>query len=197
VKAIENLKNPEKINKVYNYEVGPIENVIPLKEGDIIDLNGLKLEVFDFFGHSQDSIALLDKKNKNIFGGDSIINMQEHETFLPPFMPPDFNETELLKTFQKLRNLKKELKSISLNHFGVWKDDDFDLVLNKMEDVHVKTKKAMIEWYSESPDIGYIALKYRESFIPNSTLHIKEDIPGLELPISWLIDGLKMSGSIK
>jgi glyoxylase-like metal-dependent hydrolase (beta-lactamase superfamily II) len=197
VNAIENLKNPEKMNKVYDYEVDPIENVIPLKEGDIIDLNGLELEVFDFLGHTQDSIALFDKKNENIFVGDSIINMQERETFLPPFMPPDFNETELLKTFQKLRNLKNDLKSISLDHFGVWKDDDFDLVIDKMEDIHVKTKKAIIGWYSENPDVGYVARKYHEFFIPNSTLHTKEGMINLELPIFWVLEGLKMSGSLK
>lgn len=196
-KAIENLKHPEKMNKVFDYEVDPIENVTPLKEGDIIDLGGLELEVLDFFGHTQDSVALLDKKNKNLFVGDAIINMQERETFLPPFMPPDFNETELLKTFQKLRNLKEDLDSISLDHFGVWKDEDFDLVLNKMEDVHFKTKNAMIEWYHENPDIGYITRKYHETFIPNSTMITKANILDLELPISWLIEGLKISGSIK
>jgi len=185
------------MNKVYDYEVDPIENVIPLKEGDIIDLNGLELEVFDFLGQTQDSIALFDKKNENIFVSNSIINMQERETFLPPFMPPDFNETELLKTFQKLRNLKNDLKPISLDHFGVWKDDDFDLVIDKMEDIHVKTKKAIIGWHSENPDVGYVARKYHEFFIPNSTLHTKEGMINLELPIFWVLEGLKMSGSLK
>ena len=196
-KAIENLKNPEKINNFYNYEVVPIENVTPLKEGDIIDLNGLELEIFDFFGHTQDHIALLDKKNKNLFAGDAIINMYERETFTPTFMPPDFNETELLKTFQKLRNLKDNLDSISLDHFGVWKDEDFDLVVNKMEDAHFKTKNAMIEWYNENNDIAYIASKYHEIFTPKSTIHTKENMLGLELVISWLIEGLKISGFIK
>ncbi|MHA1458436.1 MAG: MBL fold metallo-hydrolase [Promethearchaeota archaeon] len=196
-KAIENLKNPEKMNNVFEYEVNPIENVTPLKEGDIVDLNGLELEVFDFFGHTQDHIALLDKKNKNLFAGDAIINMYEHETFTPTFMPPDFNETALLKTFQKLRNLKDNLDSISLDHFGIWKDEDFDFVLNKMEDIHFKTKNAMIEWYNENSDIGYIASKYHENFTPNSTIHTKENMSGLELVISWLIEGLKISGYIK
>ena len=196
-KAIENLKNPEKINKLFNYEVDPIENVTPLKEGDIIDLSGLELEVFDFFGHTQDHIALLDKKNKNLFAGDAIINMYERESFSPPFMPSDFNETELLKTFQKLRNLKEDLDSISLDHFGVWKNEDLDLVVNKMEDAHFQTKNAMIEWYNENNDIAYITSKYHENFTPNSTIHTKENMLGLELVISWLIEGLKISGFIK
>ncbi len=196
-KAIDNLKNPGRLNDVFGYRVKPIENVTPLKEGDIINLGGLELEVFDFFGHTQDSIALLDRKNSNIFVGDAIISMKDHETFNPIFMPPDYNESELLKTFQKLRNLKKDLNSISLDHFGVWKDDDFDFILEKMEEIHIKTKKAMIEWYSENPDIGYITRKYHETFIPNSTMITKANIIDLELPISWLIEGLKISDSIK
>jgi len=132
-----------------------------------------------------------------VFVGDAIINMQERNTSMPPFMPPDFNDIELLKTFQKLRNLKNRLNSISLDHFGVWKDDDFELVLEKMEETHLKPKKAIIEWYRENPDIGYIARKYHETFIPNSTMITKDNLLDLALPISWLIEGLKISGSLK
>ncbi len=196
-RAINNLKNPDKLNKEFGYNVNPIDNVTPLKEGDIIDVNGLKLEIMNFFGHTQDSIAILDRKNKNIFIGDAIINMYERETFSPTFMSFDFNESELLKTFQKLRNLKEDLCSISLSHFGIWKDEDFDFVLNEMEDQHFKTKNTLIEWYNENPDIGYITLKYHETFTPNSTIHTKENMLGLELVISLLINGLKISGYIK
>ena len=62
------LRNPEKMNGVFGYKVPPIEgDVTALKEGDIIDLNGLELKVFDFFGHTQDCIAILDESNKNLF----------------------------------------------------------------------------------------------------------------------------------
>lgn len=46
------------------------------------------------------NLAILDNKNKNLFTGDAIINMYERETFSPTFMPPDFNESELLKLFK-------------------------------------------------------------------------------------------------
>jgi glyoxylase-like metal-dependent hydrolase (beta-lactamase superfamily II) len=196
-KAIDNLKNPGKMNDVFEYNVNPIEDVTPLKEGDTIDLEGLKLEVYEFFGHTQDHIALLDRKNKNIFTGDAVIWMIDHETFRPTFMPPDFNETELLKTFKKLRNLKEDLNSISLAHFGVWKDEGLDIILEKMEEIHFKTKETMIEWYNENPDNRYIASKYHETFIPNSTKITKANLIDLELPISWHVKGLKLSGSIK
>ena len=141
--AIDNLKNPEIFNKAYGEKVRSIEGVMPLKEGDIIDLNGLKLEVLNFFGHTMDSIAVFDKKNKSILVGDAIINRSNYETVKPPFMPPDFNEEELLKTYQRLRDMKEKLSSISLAHYGVWTDDDFENILKEMQEIHFKTKESI------------------------------------------------------
>jgi len=196
-KAINNLKNPEKLNKCFGYNVNSIEDVTPLKEGDIIDLNGLKLEVINLLGHTQDSIGLIDKKNKNIFTGDSIIDRYDYETVNPTFFQPDFKETELLKSFQKLRKLKNQLSSISLAHFGMWKDKEFDKILNEMESHHNEAKKAIIQWYKENPSIEYIASKYHDKFMPNSKIHTKDNMHGLVLLIDWLVNGLKYSGFIK
>ena len=46
-------------------------------------------------------IAIYDEKNKNIFVGDAIVGVIDNNPNEPPFMPPDFNEQELLKTYQK------------------------------------------------------------------------------------------------
>lgn len=195
--AIDNLKNPEKMNKTFGYKVDPIEDVTPLKEGDIIDLNGLELEIINLFGHTQDSIGIVDRKNKNIFAGDAILDRYDYETVTGVFMPPDFNEAELMKSFDKLRKLKVELNSISLNHFGVWTDEDFEKILNEMEEIHRTTKQAIIKWYKTNPSPEYIAEKYQETFIPNTTVHTKENIKGLEVVMEWLVNGLKISGFIK
>ena len=44
----------------------------PLWEGDVIDLGGAKYEVILIPGHTPGSIALLDRKNRLLFGGDSL-----------------------------------------------------------------------------------------------------------------------------
>ncbi|MHA1763101.1 MAG: MBL fold metallo-hydrolase [Promethearchaeota archaeon] len=194
--AIENLKNPEKMNKEFGYHVDPIENVIPLKEGDVIDINGLKLKILNFFGHTQDSIAILDRKNKNIFVGDAIIDRFDPDTYVPEFVPPNFNEDTYLKTLDRLATLKNELNSISLAHFGVWKDQDFHWIVDNVKQFHMKAKASIIKWYHEKPSLDYITLKYHEKFIPNSKIHTKENICGLELVIEWLVKGLKMMGEI-
>lgn len=195
-KAISNLKNPEKINKYFGYSIEPIENVIPLKDGDIINLNGLELEILNFFGHTQDSIAVFDKKNKNIFVGDAIIDKVDHETVMPEFVPPDFNESEYLKTLEKLKKMKDALNSISLSHFGVWTNDDFIYIVENTKDFHFNVKESIIKWYKENPSLDYIASKYHEKFIPESKIHTKENIAGLKFEIEWFVDGLKYMGLI-
>ena len=192
--AIDDLKNPERMSEPYEVTVNPVENVIPLKEGAIIDLNGLKLEVINVFGHSLDCIAIFDKKNKNIFLGEPIHHKWDHDTIIPNFMPPDFNETELIKTIEKLRKMRENLNLISLSHFGVWTDEDLDKIFNNMEEIHFKTKDAVIKWYNENPSAEYLTAKYQETFIPDSKIIT---IHGLQLMISWLIKGLKLSRFIK
>ncbi|MFX1418727.1 MAG: MBL fold metallo-hydrolase [Promethearchaeota archaeon] len=194
--AIENLKNPNNLNEVFAAETEPIEGVTSLKDNQTIDLNGLKLKVVNFFGHTMDSIALFDKKNRNIFTGDAIIDKSSIYYFQPTFMPPDFHEAELLKTFQRLRNMKDELNSISLAHYGVWKDEDFDHIINSMEELHFATKNSIIKWYKENPSYNYIALKFHEKFIPKSKIIKLGYIEVLERTMEWCVEGLKRSGFI-
>ena len=123
--AIENLNHPEKM--VDGFEgfadtTYPFEgDITPLKEGDIIDLNGLELEIINLFGHTMDSIGIFDKENKSIFIGDAVLMRLDQDAFFVPLMPPDFHEGELIKTFDKLRKMKDEFSSIFLTHFGGWK----------------------------------------------------------------------------
>jgi glyoxylase-like metal-dependent hydrolase (beta-lactamase superfamily II) len=194
--AIENLKNPNNLNEVFAAKTEPIEGVTPLKDNQIIDLNGLELKVLNFYGHTMDSIALFDKKNKNIFTGDAIIDKSSIYYFQPTFMPPDFHEAELLKTFQRLRNMKDELNSISLAHYGVWKDEDFNQIINNMESLHFATKDSIINWYKENPSYNFLARKFHEKFIPKSKIIKLGYINELERTMEWLVEGLKRSGFI-
>ena len=194
VNAKNNLKEPATMNDVFGAKVEPIKDATLLKEGDMIDLNGLKLEVFNFFGHSMDSIALFDEKNRNIFVGDAIGVKSGYAYFQPPFMPPEFNESELLKTYQKLRDMRDKLNSITMAHFGVWTDEDLDIILDEMEEMYIKTKNAIIQWYNDKLSSKEITFKYYETFIPNSKMKEFGLLDNLEMNIKWLIEGLKLSG---
>ena len=193
--AINNLRHPDKINEgLGDHTAFPFEGEItPLKEGDIIDLNGLELEVMNFFGHTMDSIGLVDKTNKNIFAGCAAINRLDQDAFFVPLMPHDFHEQELLKTFNKLRDMRSELNSISLAHFGVWKDNHFEQILDEMEDLYFKVKSSLIDWYNENPSLNVITSNYCKTFMPNSKFW-NETI--FEFLVDYMINGLKMSGFI-
>lgn len=194
--AIGNLKEPASINDIFEVKMKPIDHVTPLKDGDLIDLNGLKLKVINFFGHTMDSIALFDEKNKNIFTGDAIIDKFSYNHVQPTFIAPDFNESELLTTFQKLREMKNVLNSISLAHYGVWTDGDFEKILDEMEELHFNAKNSIIKWYNEKLSSRDIAIKYFDKFIPNSKIMQYGLLDNLERSIKWLIEGLKRSGII-
>jgi len=203
-KAIENLKNPKLMNDVFKNDMTdpqsqPVEDVTPLKDGDIIDLNGLKLEVLNFFGHTMDSIAILDEKNKNIFVGDAIVNTMDNNLYSAPFMPPDFSEPELLKTFQKLREMEDKLNSISLAHFGVMTENDFRKILEEMEGFYFKAKDSIIKWSKENPSVEYIASKYLETIIPfmlNSDMPMELLQQFVQIIVGWIIEALRISGLI-
>lgn len=194
--AIENLRHPEKmIDGFEGINFYPFEDeVTPLKEGDIIDLNGLELEIMNFFGHTMDSIALFDKSNRNIFIGDAVSMRLDQDAFFVPLMPPNFHEEDLLKSFNKLRNMKDKLSSISLAHFGVWKDTHFEQILNEMEDLYFKVKNSLIEWYNENPSIDIITSKYCTTLMPNSKFWNEKVFTFI---VGMMINGLKISGFIE
>ena len=56
-----------------NYrEHGGMGNVLPIKEGDIIDLGDRPLRIIDIPGHTPGSIAILDEKNRVLVSGDTV-----------------------------------------------------------------------------------------------------------------------------
>lgn len=51
---------------------GKMGTVLPVQQGDIIDLGDRPLEIIDLPGHTPGSIAILDVNNRVLIGGDSI-----------------------------------------------------------------------------------------------------------------------------
>ena len=61
----------EETNLRANVKTGKI---IPVKEGDVIDLGDRPLKIIDIPGHTPGSIAILDEKNRVLVSGDSVQN---------------------------------------------------------------------------------------------------------------------------
>ena len=54
-------------------KITPVPELIPVKDGDIIDLGGgYEVEVFDLGGHTPGSVVYLDKKRKIALCGDAL-----------------------------------------------------------------------------------------------------------------------------
>ncbi len=121
-----NIFNPNK-----NYQ--NVKDVIPLKEWENIDLDGLNLRIFDVPGHIKDHIAILDEKNKNIFVGDALGNKIGDQTFLPPFMPPYWNKDDFYASLDKLKQI--DYDSICLAHFGYIYEDEAKKILEEARNV--------------------------------------------------------------
>lgn len=50
----------------------PVQRLIPLCEGDCIDLGGRQLEILELPGHTPGSVALFDRENRILFSGDYV-----------------------------------------------------------------------------------------------------------------------------
>ena len=55
----------------YREHNGP-GTLIPVREGDVIDLGGRPLKIIDIPGHTPGSIAILDEANRTLISGDSV-----------------------------------------------------------------------------------------------------------------------------
>ena len=64
------MMNPAELvnyDKSYSYQ-----NIIPVYDGDVIDLGDRPLRIIDIPGHTPGSIAIIDEKNRILVSGDSV-----------------------------------------------------------------------------------------------------------------------------
>ncbi len=81
-----------------------------IKQGDIIDLGDITLDVIEFPGHTKGGILLLDRKDKILFTGDSI---NRHNWMqLPESLPLE----KLLISLEKIAPLQNQYDFILHNH---------------------------------------------------------------------------------
>ena len=73
--------------------------ILPVREGDVLDLGGRRLEVIHLPGHTPGSIALLDRENRVLISGDPI---QDGRIFM----------------FGRFRNMPDYIRS--LDHLRAW-----------------------------------------------------------------------------
>lgn len=59
-----------------SWQPGPARQVLPLSEGDVLDLGGIRLDVLETPGHTRGCITLFDRAHGYLFTGDLILSWQ-------------------------------------------------------------------------------------------------------------------------
>jgi len=168
-------------NKIYG--AGPytdIQDVTPLREGDIIDLGTTTLRIYEIPGHCKDHTAIMDENYGNIFVGDAIGNKIADNTFLPPFVPPFWDPNAFVSTINKLKLIGYD--SLSLAHFGYISGEEskqildealltyetwwqlFDENADKLEDINYMIETVMTKIKPGIPEIKILSLKLKVLF---------------------------------
>ena len=93
-----------------------IRDVIPLDEGDTLDLGSTRLRVYDVPGHLPDHIAILGERTKNLFVGDAIGGQFGENAFIPFFWAPFWDTDAFYASVDKLRQV--DYHTLCLAHFG-------------------------------------------------------------------------------
>lgn len=186
-KAKPTIENPALMN--YDYGVGtiePVKNIVPLEEGDVIDLGGVELEVIGVPGHTPGHMALYDKASKNIFLGDSIGNKIDSTAFLPSHNPPWFDKEQFYRTLDRLK--KVEFKSVCLAHYGCWDGHEAKNILDEARLVFDNFWNFFDANRDRLDDVNYLAASLMNRYLPDA----KPASAGVVVfLVGWLRDGFK------
>jgi len=195
-KAIPLLEDPSKVS--YDFGTGtllPIEGVKPIKEGDVVDLEGIELKVINTPGHTPDGISLLDSKNKNIFVSDAVADKIDDTTCLPVIMPPSFDPDTYASTLEKLKNY--DFESICLGHYGMYYGPDVKEILDEARTMFEQVWKFLDDNVDKLEDVEWVANRVIEKFMPNSKIIERTGMIFALAVANWMVDGYKMSKNSK
>lgn len=123
-------------NRIFGKELVPITDATVVRQGDVIDLGGVRLKIFDTPGHCQGHISILDETNGNLFVGDAIGDKLADDIFLPPFMPTTWDARAFLKTIDTLKQLPYQ--TLCLTHIGCITGDEAHDILDEAVGVYHK-----------------------------------------------------------
>lgn len=83
---------------------------LTVTEGDVFDLGGLFLEVYELPGHTPGGIVLLDRKDRILFSGDSILEQTWMQ--LPECLPME----QFLASLDKIQKMRGEFDYLLTGH---------------------------------------------------------------------------------
>ncbi|MCO5188319.1 MAG: MBL fold metallo-hydrolase [Anaerolineae bacterium] len=110
--------------------------ILPVDEGDVFDLGGVKLTVIHVPGHTPGGIALLDDRDRLLLAGDAA------SPHVWMFLPESTSISTYLKSLRKLRNLSDRYDGIVASHVPlVLPNDLIDRLIHCAE--HIDPEKSV------------------------------------------------------
>lgn len=134
---------------------GGTGRIVPLHDGDVIDLGGREIEIIEIPGHTPGSVALLDRKNRFLISGDSV---QDGNIF----MFGRFRDlTSYIRSMEKLMGYADRFDEIYPSHgtFPVSPD-----LIEKLKDAAKKIVSGEAEGEESKDMLGTPVLLYRFPF---------------------------------
>lgn len=165
----------------------PVENVMPLKEGDVIDIGNLELRIFETPGHTNCSLSILDETNKTLFIGDSLGYKLDAELFIGPIMPPEYSEEKLLKTYAKVKEI--DYNAICIAHFGMLTEELAKKLPDEARENYLYWRDFALARWKENPTKEHLIENMREKF---NVLDLSEEMKTALAGMfgDWIVKGL-------
>jgi glyoxylase-like metal-dependent hydrolase (beta-lactamase superfamily II) len=190
IKSLQNLQDYNQWFKDVSPRLKSIEEVTPLKEGMVLDLGGLELEIFETPGHTNCSLSILDRKNRALFVGDSLGYKQAEDLFIGPIMPPEYSHEKLLKTYERVKKIKYD--SIFMAHFGLLTGDLARNLPETAKSNYLYWKEFVLSQWKEKPTKEHIITALRMKF---EDLTLSEEQKGAYSGLfgDWIVKALMVA----
>jgi glyoxylase-like metal-dependent hydrolase (beta-lactamase superfamily II) len=142
-KSIDLLKD-QSFNDVFNRgKMKNIHDVDPLKEGEIIELGGMKFRCVGIPGHTFDHVGYYDETNKIMFAGDAIGIRVGDKAYIPPCMPPFWDENAYYATLDVLKQM--DIETLCIAHFGYIPRIEIGHFIDEMRSFYDVSKRIMTQ----------------------------------------------------
>lgn len=99
----------------------PQDRVVPIRDGEVLDLGAHALRVIATTGHAPHHISLFEEATRTVFTGDAVgLYYQELGALWPASPPPSFDLQVALQDLETLASLRPD--HILMPHYGPAKD---------------------------------------------------------------------------
>ncbi|MHA1730731.1 MAG: MBL fold metallo-hydrolase [Promethearchaeota archaeon] len=189
--GVDSLLNAPDFNAQFGEVVDPVGGVTLVRDGDMLELGGLDLEVLETPGHTDCSISLLDPEDEFLFIGDAFGYKFTEDLLVPPIMPPEFDERKLYSTIDEVAAV--DAKGIGVAHFGLLTGDLARQFPGEARREYDAWKDLLLATWRGGQRLEDVVAVFREKFtsagFPGPQVEFVAPLFG-----DWVVKGMKSAG---